>query len=250
MTARRTQSLRWMYTVYGIVVIAITVFLLYGRLPIADKNITWTEIVLLAPGIILYLPLLLLSGGIHWSILPFWARMPLWGALNILGYLAIPVGTRAILSSRQKWKSSGKQGSFWLGLIRRPAVLVAAGVLFLLLGLNGVLQISWKISGPTDYANAVLGPVAAIGFWCLAYYLYRYGTVTGLHGKILPAWTHWAVALAALIGGFIGGRLAYGEAKILRWTKASAGAMAISVTVVTLLMVWIAWRMVRKHRQP
>lgn len=250
MTARRTQSLLWVYILYGISVIGMTVFLLYGRPPIMDRNVTWAEIILLAPGIILYLPLLLLSGGIHWSILPLWARMPLWGALNILGYLAIPVGTRVILALRREWNLSGKQGNFWLGLIRRPAVLVAAGVLCTLLGLNGVLQISWKISGPTDYANAVLGPVAAIGLWCLAYYLYRYGTVTGYHGKVLPAWTHWAVALVALIGGVIGGRLAYGEAKILRWTKASAGTLAISVTGVTLLMVWIAWRTFQKHRQP
>ncbi len=114
----------------------------------------------------------------------------------------------------------------------------------MLLGLNGVLQISWKISGLTDYADAVLGPLAAIGLWCLAYCLFRYGTVIGLHGKALPAWMCSAVALAAVIGGLIGGGLAYGEARILRWTNASAGALAISVTVVTLQMVWIAWRMV------
>lgn len=247
MTAKRTQSLRWIYILYGIFVIAMTVFLLYGRPPITDKNVTFVEIVLLLPGIILYLPLLLLSGGIHWTILPFWARIPLWGTLNVFGYLVIPVATEGIFRSWQQWKASGKQGSFWLELLRRPSVLVAAGVLCMLLGLNGVLQISWKISGPTDYANAALGPLAAIGFWCLAYYLYRYGTVTGLHGKLLPAWMHWAVAVAALIGAVIGGRLAYGEARILRWSTTGAGLLAVSVTVATLLMVWIVWRMLRKQ---
>ncbi len=76
MTARRTQSLGWIY-IYGILVITMTIFLLYGRPPITDKNVTFIEIVLLLPGIILYLPLLLLSGGLHWTILPFWARIHL-----------------------------------------------------------------------------------------------------------------------------------------------------------------------------
>ncbi|MFQ5802290.1 MAG: hypothetical protein ACE5JQ_05250, partial [Candidatus Methylomirabilales bacterium] len=104
MTATHAQSLRWMYFLYGILIIAMTVFLLYGRPPITDKNITWAEIFFLAPGIMLYLPILLLSGGVHWSILPFWARMPFWGTLNVLGYLAIPVVTQGIFRSWREWK--------------------------------------------------------------------------------------------------------------------------------------------------
>jgi hypothetical protein len=121
----------------------VTVILLYGRPPITDKNITWAEIFFLAPGIMLYLPILLLSGGVHWSILPFWARMPFWGTLNVLGYLAIPVVTQRIFRSWREWKKSGKQGSFWLELLRRPSVLVVVGVSCMLLGLNGILQI-WR----------------------------------------------------------------------------------------------------------
>ncbi|MFQ5846141.1 MAG: hypothetical protein ACE5IQ_00530 [Candidatus Methylomirabilales bacterium] len=247
MTERRPQMLSWTYVVYSILVIAMTVFLLHGRAPITDRNVTAVEMALLLPGIILYLPLLLLSGGVHWSLLPFWARMPLWGALNVLGYLAIPVATQGIFGSWQQWKASGKQGSFWLEMLRRPSVLIAAGVLCMLLGLNGVLQIRRDISGPTDYANVVLGPLAAIGFWCLAYYLYRYGTVTGLHGKSLPAWTRWAVPLAAVIGAMVGGGLAYGEVRILRWSPAAAGILAVTVTVVTVAVVLTLFHVMRKH---
>jgi len=118
----------------------------------------------------------------------------------------------------------------------------------MLLGLNGILQIWRGTDGPTDFANAVLGPLAAIGFWFLAYYLYRHGAVIRLTGKGLPAWTRWAVPLAALTGAVIGGRLAYGEARILRWNPPAAGVLAVTVTGVTLLMTWIVFRVVRRQR--
>jgi len=247
MTVTHTQSLRWMYFLYGILVIGMTVFLLYGRPPITDKNITWAEIFFLAPGIMLYLPILLLSGGVHWSILPFWARMPFWGTLNVLGYLAIPVVTQGIFRSWREWKKSGKQGNFWLELLRRPSVLVVVGVSCMLLGLNGILQIWRGTVGPTDFANAVLGPLAAIGFWFLAYYLYRHGAVIRLTDKGLPAWIRWAVPLAALTGAVIGGRLAYGEARIVGWSTTSAGALAAAVTGITVLMILIAFRLVQRQ---
>lgn len=117
----------------------------------------------------------------------------------------------------------------------------------MLLGLNGILQIWRGTDGPTDFANAVLGPLAAVGFWFLAYYLYRHGAVIRLTGKGLPAWTHWAVPLAALIGGVISGRLAYGEARIVGWSITSAGALAVAVTGVTVFMVLIGFRLVQRQ---
>jgi hypothetical protein len=101
--------------------------------------------------------------------------------------------------------------------------------------------------GPTDFANAVLGPLAAIGFWFLAYYLYRHGAVIRLTDKGLPAWTRWAVPLAALTGAVIGGRLAYGEVRIVGWSTTSAGALAVAVTGITVLMVLIAFRLVQRQ---
>jgi hypothetical protein len=233
-----------MYVLYGVLVIAMTIFLLYGRLPITDRNVTWVEISLLAPGIILYLPLLLLSGGIHWSLFPLWARMPLWGTLNVLGYLAIPLSFRAITGRWREWKTSGKQGNFLLDLLRRPATMIMLGVGLLLLALNGAIQIWQGIAGPTDIANMVVGPFGAIGLWYLAYYQRRYGTIIPATGP--PTWTRWAVPLAALTGAVIGGGLAYREAKILRWSAASAGLLAVTATVVTVTMVWIVLRVVRK----
>lgn len=244
-TATRTRSLYWIYLLYGTIVIALTIFLLYGRLPITDRNVTWVEISLLAPGIILYLPLLLLSGGVHWSVLPFWTRMPLWGTLNVLGYLAIPLATRAVVKWWREWKASGRGGNMWLDLFRRPATMIVLGVGMLLLALNGVVQVRLGIAGPTDIANMVVGPFGAIGLWSLAYYQRRYGTIIPATGP--PAWTRWAVPLAALTGAVIGGVLAYKEAMILRWGTASAGILAVTVTAVTVVMVWIVFRVVRKH---
>ncbi len=237
-----------MYLLYGSLVLAMTVFLLYGRPPITERNAKWLEISLLAPGTILYLPLLLLSGGVHWS-LPFGARMPLWGILNVFGYLAIPLAGRTTIRWWRGWKTSGGDRSIWLELLQTPATMVLLGLGMLLLGLNGAIRIWQGIDGPPDTANMVLAPVAAIGFWCLAYYLCRYGTVTRLHGRALPAWMRWAVPVAEIIGGIIGGGLTYGEVKILRWSTAAAGTLAVTVTVVTVAVVLIVFRVAQKHHQ-
>lgn len=248
MTDRRTQMLRWTYVVYGILVIAMTVFLLQGRAPITDRNVTVVEMALLLPGIILYLPLLLLSGGIHLSLLPFWARMPLWGTLNVFGYLAIPPAIRAITGRWREWKTSGKQGNFLLDLLRRPATMIMLGVGLLLLALNGAIQIWQGIAGPTDIANMVFGPLGAIGLWFSVYYQRRHGTAISITGQAAPPWPRWAVPLAALVGAVIGGGLAYGEAKILRWSPAAAGTLAVTVTVFTVLFVWTVFRALRRHQ--
>jgi hypothetical protein len=245
-TKGRAQLFRCIYVLYGILVVAMTVFLFYGRPPITDKSITVAETFFLLPGIILYVPLLLLSGGIHWSLLPLGARMPLWGTLNVLGYLAIPLAIRGMIKWWRELKTSGKQGNIWQDILRRPTTMVVFGVGMLLLALNGAIQVRLGIAGPTDIANMVFGTFGAIGLWYLAYYQRRYGTIIPTTGP--PAWTRWAVPLAALTGAVIGGGLAYREAMILRWSTASATLLAVSVTVVTSVMVWIVFRMVRKER--
>lgn len=175
--------------------------------------------------------------------------MPLWGTLNVLGYLAIPVAIRAITTWWRERKTSGTQENIWRDLFRRPATMIVFGVGMLLLALNGVIQIHLGIAGPTDTANVVFGSLGVIGFWYLAYYQRRYGPVILATDQPPPAWTRWAVPLAAFTGAVMGGGLAYREAKILRWSAASAGLMAMTVTVASVVMALIVFRLVRKQRR-
>jgi hypothetical protein len=151
---RSLQVSRWSYGLYVVFVIAGTAVLLHGRPPLTDKSLSWVETLLLLPGLIFYLPLMLLSGGIHWSVLPLRSQV----------------------------------------LERRYRVLSRV---------------------------ADQGP---------------------------PAWTRWAVPLAAITGAVVGGVLVYGEMRILRWSQASAGVLAVAATALTLAMAWIIFRLVRKQR--
>ncbi|MGH7432688.1 MAG: hypothetical protein ACREJL_02930, partial [Candidatus Methylomirabilales bacterium] len=80
MSDRRIRLSRWSRVLYALLVIGATVILLHGRPPLTDKSLSWVETVLLLPGLIFYLPLMLLSGGIHWSVLPLRSQVPLWGS--------------------------------------------------------------------------------------------------------------------------------------------------------------------------
>jgi hypothetical protein len=113
--------------------------------------------------------------------------------------------------------------------------MVVLGAGMFLVALNGAIHIWHGTDGPTDFANMVLGLFAAVG------------TAIQFNYKALPAWTHWAVPLAALIGGVVGGRLAYGEARIVGWSTTSAGALAVAITGITVLMVLIAFRLVQRQ---
>lgn len=244
MTTRRTQHLRWGYVVYGILVTAITHFLLYGRPSPLDESLTLLEIVCLLPGVILFWPTLFITGGRYTSIFPFSTHSPLLGILNVFVYLAIPLAIRRMIRSWQEWKTSGQS---WLDIFRKPITMVVLGTGMFLLALNGAIHIWHGTDGPTDFANMVLGLFAAVGFCFLAHYLWRHGTSIQFKARALPAWTHWAVPLAALIGGVIGGKLAYGEARIVGWNITAAGTLAVAVTGITVLMVLIAFRLVQRQ---
>lgn len=231
---------------YAILVIGGTVVLLYGRRPLTDKSLAWVEAVLLLPGLIFYLPLLLLSGGIHWSLLPLWGQVPLWGILNVCGYLGIPPTIRAM---RMWWRDRGAYPGHqkrWQGIFLKPIMMVVLGLGMLLVALNGILQIWRRVDGPTDIANTVLGSIGGIGLWALAYLERRYKALSRVADQGPPAWTRWAVPLAAITGAVIGGVLAYGEMRILRWSEASAGVLAVTATALTLAMAWIIFRAVRR----
>lgn len=244
MTARRTQLLRWIYILYGILITAMTLFLLYGKPSPIDEKLTLVEMVCLLPGVTLFYPLLVLTGGRYTSIFPFSIHSPLLGILNVFAYLAVPLAARVTIRWWREWKTSGKS---WLELFRRPGFLVAVGVGCMLLALNGAIQIWQGRGGPTDIANTGFAPLAAIGLWSLAYYRRRHGMAIQVADRVPPPWIRWAVPLAALTGAVIGGILAYGEARILRWSTAAAGVLAVAVTGVTLLMVWIVFRIVRRQ---
>jgi hypothetical protein len=149
-----------------------------------------------------------------------------------------------MIKSCQEWKTSGQS---WLDIFRKPTTMVVLGAGMFLVALNGAIHIWHGTDGPTDFANMVLGLFAAVGFCFLAHYLWRHGTAIQFNYKALPAWTHWAVPLAALIGGVVGGRLAYGEARIVGWSTTSAGALAVAITGITVLMVLIAFRLVQRQ---
>lgn len=208
-----------------------------------DKNLTLVELVCLLPGVILFYPLLILTGGRYTSIFPFSIHSPLLGILNVFAYLVIPLAIRTIFRCWREWKTSGQS---WLNIFRKPTTMVVLGVGLLLLALNGGIQIWQGRGGPTDIANTVVGPLAAIGLWFLAYYQRRHGTAAKVTDQAPQTWICWAVPLAALTGAVIGGILAYGEARILRWSAAAAGVLAVTVTGITVLMVWFIFRMVRK----
>jgi hypothetical protein len=135
-----------------------------------------------------------------------------------------------MIKSCQEWKTSGQS---WLDIFRKPTTMVVLGAGMFLVALNGAIHIWHGTDGPTDFANMVLGLFAAVAIQ------FNY--------KALPAWTHWAVPLAALIGGVVGGRLAYGEARIVGWSTTSAGALAVAITGITVLMVLIAFRLVQRQ---
>ena len=247
MGEKHKQHLRWIYGVYSVLVIALTVLLLYGRPSPLDERLTLVEIVCLLPGVILFWPTLFITGGRYTSIFPFSIHSPLLGILNVFAYLAVPLATRAIIKSYRERKSSLTQERNWLNIFKRPTTMVVLGAGMFLVALNGAIHIWHGTDGPTDFANMVLGLFAAVGFGFLAHYLWRHGTAIQFNYKALPAWTHLAVPLAALIGGVIGGRLAYGEARIVGWSTTSAGALAVAVTGITVLMVLIAFRLVQRQ---
>lgn len=245
MSDRRIRLLRWSRVLYALLVIGATVILLHGRPPLTDKSLSWVETVLLLPGLIFYLPLMLLSGGIHWSVLPLRSQVPLWGILNVCGYLGIPPTIRAM---RMWWGDRGAHPGYekrLRGVFFKPTTMVVLGFGLLLVALNGALQISRGINGPTDLANTVLGSIGAIGLWTLAYLERRYTALSRVADKGPPAWTRWAVPFAAIAGAAIAGSLVYGEMRILRWNKASAGVWAVTLAALTLAMAWIIFRLVR-----
>jgi len=245
---RRLRLSRWSRVLYALLVIGATVILLHGRPPLTDKSLSWVETILLLPGLISYLPLMLLSGGIHWSVLPLRSQVPLWGILNVCGYLGIPPTIRAM---RMWWRDRGAYPGYQKrlqGIFFKPIMMIVLGLGMLLVALNGALQIRRGIDGPTDIANTVLGSIGAIGLWTLAYLERRYKALSRVAGKGPPAWTRWAVSIAAITGAVIGALLTYGEMRILRWSKASAGVLAVTLAALTLAMAWIIFRLVRKQR--
>jgi len=250
MSDRRVRLSRWSQGLYVILVIAGTALLLHGRPPLTDKSLTWIEAVLLLPGLSLYLPLLLLSGGIHWSLLPLWSQVPLWGVLNVCAYLGIPPAFQAMRRWRRDRSTPHGPRTLWQDIFLRPITMVFFGFGMLLVGLNGALAIWRGINGPTDTANTVLGPIGAIGLWTLAYFESRYGALRHVADKGAPGWTRWAVPLAAIIGAVIGGALIYGEMRILRWTKVSSAVLAVTLSALTLALVWILLGLVRRQRLP
>lgn len=247
MTTRRTQHLRSVYFVYGILITAMTFFLLYGRPSPLDEKLTLVEMVCLLPGVILFWPTLFLTGGRYTSIFPFSVHSTLLGTLNIFACLAVPLATRAITRWWQERKTSLTQERTWLDIFKRPITMAVLGAGMFLVALNGAIHIWHGTDGPTDFANMVLGLFAAVGFVFLAHYLWRHGASIQFTSKALPAWTHWAVPLAALIGGVVGGRLAYGEARIVGWSTTAGGALAVAVTGITVLLVLIAFRLVQRQ---
>ena len=248
MSDRRIRLSRWSRVLYALLVIGATVILLHGRPPLTDKSLSWVETVLLLPGLIFYLPLMLLSGGIHWSVLPLRSQVPLWGILNVCGYLGIPPTIRAM---RMWWRDRGAYPGYQKrlqGIFFKPIMMIVLGLGMLLVALNGALQIRRGIDGPTDIANTVLGSIGAIGLWTLAYLERRYKALSRVADQGPPAWTRWAVSIAAITGAVIGALLTYGEMRILRWSKASAGVLAVTLAALTLAMAWIIFRLVRKQR--
>jgi hypothetical protein len=212
-----------------------------------DESLTLVEIVCLLPGVILFWPTLFITGGTYTSIFPFSIHSTLLGTLNIFAYLAIPLATRAMIRSWQELKTSPRQEKNWLDVFKRPTTMVMLGAGMFLVALNGAIHIWHGTDGPTDFANMVLGLFATVGFVFLAHYLWRHGASIQFTSKALPAWTHWAVPLAALIGGVVGGRLAYGEARIVGWSTTAGGALAVAVTGITVLLVLIAFRLVQRQ---
>ena len=235
MSDRRIRLSRWSRVLYALLVIGATVILLHGRPPLTDKSLSWVETVLLLPGLIFYLPLMLLSGGIHWSVLPLRSQ-------------GIPPTIRAM---RMWWRDRGAYPGHQKrlqGIFLKPIMMIVLGLGMLLVALNGALQIRRGINGPTDIANMVLGSIGAIGLWTLAYLERRYKALSRVADQGPPAWTRWAVSIAAITGAVIGALLTYGEMRILRWSKASAGVLAVTLTALTLAMAWIIFRLVRKQR--
>ena len=241
------QHLRWIYVAYGILITAMTFFFLYGRPSPLDEKLTLVEMVCLLPGVILFWPTLFITGGRYTSIFPFSIHSPLLGILNVFAYLAVPLTTRAITRWRQERKTSPTQERTWLDIFKRPITMAVLGAGMFLVALNGAIHIWHGTDGPTDFANMVLGLFAGVGFWFLAHYLWRHGTAIQFNYKALPAWTRWAVPLAALTGAVIGGRLAYGEARIVGWSTTAGGALAVAVTGITVLLVLIAFRFVQRQ---
>jgi hypothetical protein len=242
------RPFRSTYGLYVILVMVGTALLLHGRPPLTDKGLSWGETVLLLPGLIFYLPLMLLSGGIHWSLLPLWSQIPVWGILNVCGYLGLPLAIWGMHSRWRDGRSSYGHQKPWRELLLRPVTMVVFGFGMFFVALNGGLQIWRNVDGPTDIANVVLGLSGAIGLWTLASLEHNYGVLRRAAAQGPPAWTRWAVPLAAITGAAIGGALVYGEVRILRWSKASAGAAGLTVTALTLMMTWIIVRMVRNQR--
>jgi hypothetical protein len=157
----------------------------------------------------------------------------------------------AIRAMRNWWRDRGAYPGHqkrWQAIFLKPIVMVVLGFGMLLAALNGGLQIRRGIDGPTDIANTVLGSIGGIGLWALSYLERRYRVLSRVADQGPPAWTRWAVPLAAITGAVVGGVLVYGEMRILRWSQASAGVLAVAATALTLAMAWIIFRLVRKQR--
>lgn len=241
------QFLRWIYVVYGILVIAMTVLLLYDRPSPLDEKLTLVELVWLLPGFILFWPTLFILGGRYTSIFPFSIHSLLLGVLNVFGYMAAPLVTRAMIRSWQERNMFPNEERNWLDVFKKPITMVVLGASMCIVSLNGAIHTWHGTDGPTDFANMVLGLFAAVGFAFLAHYLWRHGASIQFTAKSLPSWTRWAVPLAGLVGGMIGGRLAYEEARIVGWSTTSASALAVVVTSLTILTVCFAFRLFQKQ---
>ena len=244
MNENRTCHQGWIYVLYGILVIVMTVLLLYGRTSPIDEKLTVVETVSLLPGVTLFFPLLMITGGKYTSLFPFSIHTPLLGMLNVFAYLTAPLAIRATIGRWREWKTSGHS---WLDIFRKPTTMVVLGVGMLLLALDGAIHIWHGTDGPTDFANMVLGLFAAVGFVFLAHYLWRHGASVQFTSQALPAWTRRAVPLAGLVGGVIGGGLTYGEARIVGWSTTSASALAVTVTIINVLAVCFAFRLFQRQ---
>ena len=145
-----------------------------------------------------------------------------------------------------------QQKKSWIDTFRRPAVMVAIGVLNLTLALDGATGfLPWgtKVGSPLAIGQTISCGLAGIGILMLAFTQHRQRAQTLVKDREPPAWTRWAVSLAAVAGAVMGGGFAYWEAKTLDWTPAAATLLAVTCTVVTIVVFWFILRMVRKQQK-
>lgn len=115
-------------------------------------------------------------------------------------------------------------------------------------GATGFLPWGTKVGSPLAIGKTISCGLGGICLFFAAYIQHRQQAQTVVKDREPPAWTRWAVPLAAVAGAVMGGGFAYWEFRTLGWTTTAAGVLAAAITAVTILMAWIVIRMVRKHR--